>query len=69
MLRARAGVEAQDEVVPDVVRRLQLAHGFGQQERAPVGHAADYAVGVEHDLAGGFGDSVGLRGELVLEKV
>jgi hypothetical protein len=36
---------------------LQLLGGLGEEEGAPVGDATDYAVLLEHDLAGGFGDS------------
>lgn len=59
MLRARGGVEANDEVVAVVVRGALLARGFGQQEGAPVCYASDHAAGIENDVAGCFGDSVG----------
>lgn len=59
MLCAGAGIEAHDEVVADVVRRLQLLRGLGQQESAPVGDAADDAVLLEDDFAGGLCDSGG----------
>lgn len=36
---------------------LQLLRRLGEEESAPVGDAADYAVLLEHDLAGGFRDS------------
>ena len=36
---------------------LQLFRRLGEEEGAPVCDAADYAVLLEHDLAGGFGDS------------
>ena len=60
VLCAGTGIEAHDEVVADVVRRLQLLRGLGQQESAPVGDAADDAVLLEDDFAGGLCDSGGL---------
>jgi hypothetical protein len=59
VLGAGAGVEAHDEVVADVVGRLQLAGGLGQEEGAPVGDATDDAVLLEDHLAGGLCDSAG----------
>jgi hypothetical protein len=59
MLCARARIKAHDEVVADVVRGLQFAGGFGEEEGAPVGYAADDAVGFEDDFASGLGDSGG----------
>jgi hypothetical protein len=41
------------------VRRLQFLRGLGKEVGTPVGHAADDAALVEHDLAGGFRDSAG----------
>lgn len=40
-----------------VVVGLVGFEGFGQQERAPVGEAADYAAGAEDEGSGGAGDS------------
>lgn len=59
VLGAGAGVEAHDEVVADVVRRLQLSRGLAQEEGAPVGDAADDAILLKHNLAGGPCDSAG----------
>jgi hypothetical protein len=39
------------------VCRLQLLRRLGEEESAPVGDAAHNAILLEHDLAGGFGDS------------
>ena len=57
MLRLRARVEAQDEVVALVVFSALLSRWFGEQEGAPVGDASNYAAGVEDDVAGCAGDS------------
>ena len=57
MLCACARVEAHDEVVTDVVCSLQFARRLREKESAPVGHAADDALGIEDDFAGRFGDS------------
>jgi hypothetical protein len=57
VLGARARIEAQDEVVPVVVCRLQFLGGLGKEEGAPVGDAAHNAVLLEHDSTSGFGDS------------
>jgi hypothetical protein len=41
---------------------LELLRRFGEEEGAPVGYTADYAFLLEHNLAGGFCDSVFERG-------
>jgi hypothetical protein len=46
-----------------VVCDCVFSHGFGQVEDAPVCYAADYAAGVQDDVAGCFCDSVGVRSE------
>lgn len=38
--------------------RLQFARWLGEEEGAPVGHAADDALLFKDDSAGSFGDSV-----------
>lgn len=67
MLRTGAGVEAHYEVVADIVRRLQLLRGLGQEESAPVGDAADDAVLLEDDLAGRLCDSASAGQRVQLE--
>jgi hypothetical protein len=57
MLRLGARIEAHDEVVARMMCRLQFLCGLGEEERAPVGYAADNAFLLENDLAGRFGDS------------
>lgn len=57
MLCAGARIEAHDEVVAVVVCGLQLLRWLGEEEGAPVGDAADYALLIEDNLSGGFGDS------------
>lgn len=57
MLGARPGIEAHNEVVAVVMRRLQFLGRLRQQERAPVADAAHDAVLIQYNLAGGTGDS------------
>jgi hypothetical protein len=61
VLCAGTRIEAHDEVVAVVVCGLQLFRWLGQEEGAPVGDAADDALLVEDNLAGGFGDSMRYR--------
>jgi len=62
MLCSRTAVEAHDKIVSCVVGDCVFSHGLGKVEDAPVCDAADYATGVEDDVAGCFCDSVGVRG-------
>jgi len=57
MLCLGRGIESHDEVVAGMVCRLQLLRGFGKEVGPPIRYAADNAPLVEHDLAGGFGNS------------
>jgi hypothetical protein len=57
VLRLWARIEAHDKVVADVVCGLQLFGGLGEEEGAPVCDTPNYAILLEHNLAGGFGDS------------
>jgi hypothetical protein len=57
MLRLRARVEAQNEIVALVVFGALLSRWFGEQEGAPVADASDYAAGSEDDVAGCAGNS------------
>ena len=59
MLGPSTRIEAYDKVVTGVVGGVVFAEGFGEVENAPVCYSADYAAGVQDDVAGGFGDSVG----------
>ena len=67
MLGFRAGVETQDKVVALVVGGACFARGFGEQEGAPVGDAADDTAGGEDDVACCAGDSAGGYGQMVGE--
>lgn len=57
VLSARPGIEAHNEVVAVVMRRLQFLGRLRQQERAPVADTAHDAVLIQYNLAGGTGDS------------
>lgn len=59
LLRGGRGVEAHDEMVAFGVAGLVLAPGFGEEEGAPVGDAADDTVRGENEEGGGAGDSAG----------
>jgi hypothetical protein len=57
VLCLRTRIEAHNKVVADVMCGLQLFRRLGEEESAPVCDTANYPVLLEHDLAGGFGDS------------
>lgn len=59
MLRLGARIESHYEVMAGVMCRLQFLCGFGEEESSPIGHAADNAVLLEDNAAGGFCDSIG----------
>lgn len=61
MLCAGARIEAHDEVVAVVMRRLQFLRWLGKEESAPVRDAAHNAILLENDSAGSFGDSKGQK--------
>lgn len=58
VLCSGGAVKANNKIVACVVGDCVFSHGLGEVEDAPVCDAADYAAGVEDDVASCFCDSV-----------